>query len=351
MNGGSVLLRMDKGDREVKPRVCADSVLQSTVAFWQSIHAEQEGYICLVSGFRVGSTIHGITRSFFAWPGDALQAGSWIAKQATYGRDVYHVPYLLSRPKLTSRLRARVVVADLDYASLEGLPAPTFVVQTSPARKQAYWILDESVSPRVADYLSLSVQHAVGMRPSIPNFMRVPGIPNFKYHDVSISVTQSTETSYKPGHFAAMLGLDPRNLPSLGPGVMDWISGSSRMPGRLLRGAVASASALVLTFGSLGLQGTGINTPGAAIASEGPTHIELDRSPEAFIVSTVHLGSPNIFERAGNHIASSSDVPSDVLIPENESPPPSPLSETASEEFDLVREVGQAVFEIKDDLT
>lgn len=154
--------------------------------FLQTVVTGKEGFFCLALGVPNGQ---GWWEEWFQWPQD-LDA---IVKRAISRRDeqnVYFSTYLFSKPQSVKAnvLPTRTIQADLDNASILQLPQqPTVLVETSPGRHQAFWVLREAVDLEQHEILSRKVTYAIeGCDRSgwpLGRKVRVPDTINHKYLD------------------------------------------------------------------------------------------------------------------------------------------------------------------------
>lgn len=114
---------------------------QATAFLRQVVTCQESGYFCMA----VSNGAGGWLEEWFRWPDD-LDNGRIIDKafrQAPHA-NVYFSSYIFKAPQSTKEnvLPTRTIQADLDDADLKDLPIqPTALVETSPGRHQAYWVL------------------------------------------------------------------------------------------------------------------------------------------------------------------------------------------------------------------
>ena len=144
---------------------------------------------------------------FYAWPAEMSKVGQRVdLMSATH--NVYFCPQLLSRPKRNKDSVATCTNAwsDLDECHPSNcLVKPTFAVETSPNRYQAYWAFEDPVDPFDAESLSkrIAYYHAFqGADKSgwdLTQLMRVPGTYNRKpeYDNVAVRLIDHRANKYR----------------------------------------------------------------------------------------------------------------------------------------------------------
>ena len=191
------------------------------------ITSEDSGYLCLLVGppFR---------EEWYEWPAQADRAAeraTLLSKEC----NVYFAPHLFSRKDSHKEfvLPSRTIAADLDTADIADTPVtPSFLIETSPGRHQAYWILQDPLAIEELEELSRRVTYSTPMcdRSGWPlgHRFRVPDTINYKYENMPavrvVDVSRRTYTSY-----------DIREVTSAPPprakGDLDdaWISGAHQI--------------------------------------------------------------------------------------------------------------------------
>lgn len=147
---------------------------------------EEGGWFCLATSSPSTSWVE----EWYQWPND-LNAIEQRVESVKSTRNVYFSSYLFEeRSSLKENvLPTRTIQADLDEADPQqiGIP-PTVLVQTSPGRHQAYWVLtDGPLDLDTHEVLSRKLTYAISRcdRSGWPlgRKVRVPGTLNFKYLD------------------------------------------------------------------------------------------------------------------------------------------------------------------------
>jgi hypothetical protein len=128
--------------------------------------------------------------------------------------NVYFSSYLFKAPQSTKEnvLPTRTIQADLDNADISNLPkAPTVLVETSPGRHQAYWVLDQVLPSDQHEELSKKLTYSIPLcdRSGWPlgRKVRIPDTLNHKYLDgpkqVKI-INDNPNAKYNPEEFEAL---------------------------------------------------------------------------------------------------------------------------------------------------
>lgn len=177
---------------------------QIRVQFFDYLFAEQKGLLCIATA---SNTKVDFKQSFFEWPLQRPIIANFLEQQAK-NRNVWFCVNLLSQPnrKKEYALESRFCWADLDYipptqAAELGLPVPTCVVESSPARYQAYWKIDgPAVPPTIAEEFSRKLAYKLGADKSgwdLTQLLRVPWTNNLKYTPPSeVRLLSITDNAY-----------------------------------------------------------------------------------------------------------------------------------------------------------
>jgi len=125
---------------------------------------------------------------FFRWPDECDKAVARATELAsTY--NVYFSSYLFNSCNTTKACvveGTRTIQADLDNADINHLPIqPTVLVESSPRRYQAYWVLTEAQDLAVHEKLSRTITYSIADCDHsgwpLGRKLRVPGTFNYKY--------------------------------------------------------------------------------------------------------------------------------------------------------------------------
>ena len=143
------------------------------------------GHVCIATGNADKSYFK---QRWFKWPDEREELGAFIE----HNRDKFNVWFGVSLFNRPERKRAYAVTnnlvwADLDHVDYESIdPSPPIVLETSPQRYQAFWLLETPVPPDVAQDYSKRLAYHVGADRSgwdLEQLLRVPFTDNLKYGD------------------------------------------------------------------------------------------------------------------------------------------------------------------------
>ncbi|MEO7802943.1 MAG: hypothetical protein ABIS18_00320 [Actinomycetota bacterium] len=220
--------------------------MSSVQTFWRQLFDGQTGTLNLVSGFLVGSRLHGITRKKFSWPEGSAAAASWVAREATLGRDLYQDGFLGSNKK-GRPLELSCLFTELHADDLSDFPQPSIVVQLAPGLFQCYWRLSEPVAFCTARKVISQFRWDCN-RP-----MRIPGTPNHRYHGGPVmNVTRSGSESYSATEILDGIPTRPDTFrESVEPVPAFGAELASNLGALGLRAAVAGVAAVVAILGGL----------------------------------------------------------------------------------------------------
>jgi hypothetical protein len=154
-----------------------------TATFLRSVITTPEGWLLIAYGD--GNKWQQL---FFRWPNeidDAISKAELLAK--TY--NVYFSSYLFDSMCTEKRCvveGTRTIQADLDNADINQLPIqPTLLVESSPKRYQAYWVLTEAQSLEDHERLSRMVTYSIADCDHsgwpLGRKLRLPNTVNYKY--------------------------------------------------------------------------------------------------------------------------------------------------------------------------
>ena len=159
--------------------------------FFETIFGDHEGYIGVAS--LKGKKFN---EEFFQYPQEVNQLLEWVNLKY-HGRSLYFCPQLLDEPrrKKENVKTCTCVWSDLDECDPNILdPKPSIVIETSPGRHQALWLLDEPADPADAEDASHRIAYkyeAFGADKSgwdLTQLLRIPVTYNTKYGDGSGSL-------------------------------------------------------------------------------------------------------------------------------------------------------------------
>lgn len=208
-----------------------------TTDFLKTVVSTDAGYFCLALGN--GSTW---IEQWYEWPADINNIVS-TANKAKDNSNVYFSSYLFKAPQSTKEnvLPSRTIQADLDDADTSTLPKePTVLVETSPGRHQAYWVLDRAVPPEEHEELSRKLTYAIPLCDrsgwALGRKVRIANTVNHKYLDgpKDVKVVADTATTYDPDIFEALPEVPQHLLDHYDPAFLDKPTESNEHPLEIL---------------------------------------------------------------------------------------------------------------------
>lgn len=128
------------------------------LGFLETLLGDRPGY--LAAPFRKSSD-KTWTEKFYEWPAKAEDFLEFVDKKKMFG-DVYFCPTILSFPDRNKENipTSSCLWADLDTCEPELLRVePSIVIQSSPGRYQAYWLLDAPVPATDAEYANKRIAY------------------------------------------------------------------------------------------------------------------------------------------------------------------------------------------------
>ena len=177
-------------------------------AFFSHLFGQAEGYLCIAF---IKAGMKGFQEEYHAWPAEKEKVEQRIDLMLGT-HNVYFCPQLLSRPK---RIKDSVAVCTSAWSDLDEchpsncIVKPTFVVESSPNRYQAFWAFEDPVDPFDAESISkrIAYYHAFqGADKSgwdLTQLMRVPGTYNRKpeYDNVPVKLIEHRSNKYRIDDF------------------------------------------------------------------------------------------------------------------------------------------------------
>lgn len=159
---------------------------EKLLGFLQWVLGPNQGYVCL--GYRVPKT-GAWHETFYRWPDEQERITEYIQRRALIG-DLYFCPNVLRRASCTKDDvdTVRVAYADLDACHPDKLKVPpSCVIETSPERYQAYWLLKRGHDPLEIEALNKRIAYAhtkdgcdkTGW--NLAKRLRIPNTTNHKY--------------------------------------------------------------------------------------------------------------------------------------------------------------------------
>jgi Protein of unknown function (DUF3987)/RepB DNA-primase N-terminal domain len=155
------------------------------VEFFRYLFREDKGYVCLATESAVGGDF---LQHFFQWPLEEQKLHNFIEKHRA-GKNIWYCVNLLTQANRKKQYcqETHLLWSDLDEVDIdEVVPEPQLVVESSPGRYQAIWILDTKIDPYVAeDFSRRLAYHNDGDKSGwdLTQLLRVPFTNNFKYDD------------------------------------------------------------------------------------------------------------------------------------------------------------------------
>lgn len=176
---------------------------QIRVQFFDYLFGQQKGHLCLAtaSNSKVDFRQH-----FFEWPAQRGIIANFVEEQQNR-KNVWFCVNLLSQPERKKEycLPSAFAWADLDFIvpTQETDPLPTCVVESSPARFQAYWRIEGApVAAEIAEEFSRKLAYKLGADKSgwdLTQLLRVPWTNNLKYEPpAQVKLISVSEGSYAP---------------------------------------------------------------------------------------------------------------------------------------------------------
>jgi hypothetical protein len=167
--------------------------------FLHTVITTPSGWLCVGVASQAGN---GWVEVWFNWPDDEQAVIETVNKY----RDEYNIyfsAYLFSQQSSVKAnvLPSRTIQADLDEADINTLPVvPTILIQSSPGRHQAYWVLKDQLDNDAHEILSRKLTYAIPNCDrsgwTLGHKVRLPETNNFKYNDGPKKVFV-VEASYK----------------------------------------------------------------------------------------------------------------------------------------------------------
>lgn len=155
--------------------------------FFDVLFQDYDGYVCIATS-DPNAPRSRFEQRFFKWPKDSLRMESYI-NGVEKKFNVYYCVNLLSKPerKKANCLPTDVLWADLDEVDPTTLNPPAqILVQSSPGRWQALWLLSTKLDPMQAEDYAKRIAYASGADKSgwdLTQLLRVPLTRNRKYND------------------------------------------------------------------------------------------------------------------------------------------------------------------------
>lgn len=190
--------------------------------FLNTVVTTDSGYFLLSAA----NGTDGWKEHWFEWPTDVNEI-VYRAKQLSASHNVYFTAHLFSQPQSRKAcvLPTRTIQADLDNADVHSLPIqPTVVLETSPGRYQAFWILKNdpglNIPPDEIERLSCKLTYSIldcdrsGW--TLGHRVRLPDTFNYKYTEPhTVNVVSSATRRVDLGTFEALPDVDDTSRTAL----------------------------------------------------------------------------------------------------------------------------------------
>lgn len=161
--------------------------VSAIVEFLNVIVTGDTGWFCV--SVSQADNMDAYSEQWFKWPDDRDRIAVFALTYA-YAYNVYFSSYLFSAQRRTkgNTLPSRTFQADLDESDISMLPIPpAALVQTSPGRHQAFWVLNETLDLASHETLSRKLTYAIDKADHsgwpIGHTARMPLTYNHKYLD------------------------------------------------------------------------------------------------------------------------------------------------------------------------
>lgn len=171
--------------------------------FFDYLFGENKGWLCIAISHKEKANFR---QFYFEWPVQRQEISNFIT-----GKKDHNVWFCVNLMKVAERLKvnalpANFVWADLDYVDPSRItPPPSCIVESSPKRFQAYWRLEATVPPDIAEDYSKRIAYHTGADRSgwpLGKLLRVPHTRNYKYQNPPlVEVIQVLETKAPQGVF------------------------------------------------------------------------------------------------------------------------------------------------------
>lgn len=198
--------------------------------FFRAVFGEESGYIGVATKKKRG----GFEQEFFPYPDNLSRLLEWVNQNLMTG-DLYFCSQLFNRAK-RSKEDAKIcpnIWADLDAVDPALVhPKPSFLIETSPARYQALWLLDPAVDPPQGEDAARRTTYANNADSSgwdLTQLLRIPLTYNFKYPttEAIVTIVDANNTHYKVEEFLEL------------PEVPEFVGTDKPFPGASLNGMTA----------------------------------------------------------------------------------------------------------------
>jgi hypothetical protein len=230
------------------------NAFEQVVAFLDRVVTTPEGFFCLSLMQPDGKAW---TDQYFIWPRDRENIAKFALEKADK-YNVYFSSYLYKTQKRTKDnvLPSRTIQADLDEADISDIPIkPNVIVQTSPGRSQAFWVLKQELDLDTHETLSKKITYAIKKADHsgwpVGRTARLPYTTNHKYMDgpKPVSVVAKASDDTDPISFELLATVDNthaeeddewvsssnKKKPTIGPHeILDELRKDSKLPAKIM---------------------------------------------------------------------------------------------------------------------
>lgn len=173
--------------------------------------SDVEGYICISY---LEHTNRKMKTVFFKYPEELEDMLDSINVHCERLVHVYYSSALYEDKTVRQKVNAKTctnIWADLDETDPRLLLVePSILIQTSPQRYQALWLLEEPLTPGEAEEIARKIayyhkEHGADTTWDVGHLMRVPYTPNYKYGDIGsapvVAIVHAKRTLYRVSDF------------------------------------------------------------------------------------------------------------------------------------------------------
>jgi hypothetical protein len=186
--------------------------------FFKLVYGSAKGYICLSYGTDVergGRIKKDMRKIFFQWPEQMEDLLENIDAHANKLVHAYFCPNLYGQPGDKHKEYISTctnIWADLDTCNPRYLLVePSILIESSPGKYQALWLLEDPVDPQIAQEIALRIAYAHAPQGAdksgwdLSQLLRIPYTPNLKYGDLAkapiVTIIHSERLLYRPKDF------------------------------------------------------------------------------------------------------------------------------------------------------
>lgn len=146
--------------------------------FLHTVITTDEGWACLL----VGPPSSKWYEQWFWWPTQEAELVQFVKDHTDC--NLYFSAHLFSTKNSAKAnvIGSHTIQADLDNANIDELPVtPTVLVETSPGRHQAYWVLEDEIDEALSKQVTYSIPDCDLSGWSLGHKVRLPETYNYKY--------------------------------------------------------------------------------------------------------------------------------------------------------------------------